>query len=179
MKKTIVLLLIAALLTIAATMSFAANDTASHTVTMQVNEVALIDLNNTSNVLLTTTAPTNGGEAVTGTTDSSKLLQYTSLVSAGSTRRITVNWGGSDAAPAGTSLKLEAVSVPASGGSAAGQITVGSTATDLITGIGSVATGTGANGAALTYTFSVDTVTSLVVGASQTVTITFTLTDQA
>ena len=86
-------------------------------------------------------------------------------------------WGATDSAPAGTSLLLEATSVPASSGTAAGQITVDATAKNLITGIGSTATGTGANGAALTYTFSVDDPSALVVGDNKTVTLTFTLTD--
>ena len=159
--------------------AFAASDTANHDVTMTVAEVVLIDLNDNSEVVLTTSAPALGGQDPVGDTDSSKLLQYTSLVASGVTRRITVEWGALDAAPAGTSLKLEAVSVPAGCGTAGAQVTVSSTAQNLITGIGSCATGTGGSGAALTYTFSIDDVPSLVVGDSETVTITFTLTDAA
>ena len=155
----------------------AINDSASHTVTMQVNEVALIDLNSTAGITLTTSAPSQGGESVTGDTDSSKLLQYTSLVSTGTTRNITVNWGAGDSAPAGTSLKLEATTVPANCGTAGGQLTISNTAQSLLTNIGSCATGIGANGSEMTYTFSVDDATSLNVGDNQTVTITFTLTD--
>ena len=144
---------------------------------MQVNEVVLIDLNNTSTITLTTNPPVNGGEDVLGDSDSSKLLQYTSLVGAAQTRNITVQWGGADVAPAGTSLDVIAASVPAGCGTAAPLVTIDATAQPLITGITSCATGTGANGAALTYTFNVDTIGSLVVGESQTVTITYTLTD--
>jgi hypothetical protein len=156
---------------------YAANDSASHDVTMQVNEVVLIDLNSTATITLTTNAPANGGEDPTGDTDNSKLLQYTSLVASGTTRNISAQWGGTDQAPAGTSLLLEATSVPAGCGSASAQITIDSTARNIITGIGSCATGTGANGAEMTYTFQIDDVSQLVVGDNQTVTITLTLTD--
>ena len=155
---------------------FALSDTASHTVTMQVNEIALIDLNDVTAITLTTNAPANGGENVTGDTDATKLLQYTSLVAAGVTRNITVQADLAVPAPAGTSLKLAAV-VPGGCGTAAPQVTITNAAQNLITAIGSCATGTGASGAALTYTFSVDTVASLVVGATTSPVITFTLAD--
>ena len=158
---------------------FAANDTATHDVTMQVLEVALIDLNDTGTITLTTTPPGAGGADVTGDSDTSKLLQYTSLVATGVTRNITVQWGGTDAAPAGTSLLVEATSVPAGCGVAAPQVTLSSVAQNLVTTIGSCATGTGASGAQVTFTFSVDDIPSLVVGDNKTVTVTYTLTDAA
>jgi hypothetical protein len=156
---------------------YADNDFTSHDVTMNVISVVLIDLNDTSTITLNTIAPANGGEDPTGETDNSKLLQYTSLVSAGTHRQITANWDVGDTAPAGTSLLLQATSVPAGCGTAGAQITVDDTARVIIDNIGSCATGTGANGAELTYTFSIDDVSQLVVGDSETVTITLTLTD--
>jgi hypothetical protein len=167
------------LFTIAGGLLYGLSDTASHDVTLQVNEIALIDLNSTASITLTTNPPAAGGEDPVGDSDSSKLLQYTSLVATGTTRSISVQWGALDTAPAGTSLLLEAVSVPLNCGSAAGQITISSVAQNLITNIESCATGIGANGASLTYTFSVDDVNSLVVGDTQTVTVTFTLTDSS
>jgi hypothetical protein len=113
----------------------------------------------------------------TGSSDTSKILQYTSLVAAGTTRNVTAAWGGADSAPAGTALLLEATSVPGGCGTAAGQITVSDIAQNIITGIGSCATGTGASGAQLQYDLDITAVGSLVVGDSSTVTITFTLTD--
>ncbi len=156
---------------------YAANDSTSHDVTMNVIEVVLIDLNDTSTIVLNTIAPAHGGENPTGDTDSSKLLQYTSLVPSTTTRNITAEWDTGDQAPAGTSLLLVAISVPAGCGTAGAQITVDDTAQNIITNIGSCATGTGTNGAELTYTFSIDDVSQLVVGDSETVTITLTLTD--
>ena len=66
------------------------SDSTSHDVILQVNEIALIDLNNAGSITLTTNAPALGGEDPAGDTDASKLLQYTSLVAAGLTRNITV-----------------------------------------------------------------------------------------
>jgi len=156
--------------------AFAA-DTAAHDVTLNVVDVCLIDLNSTATITLNTIAPAAGGMDPTGDTNNSKLLQYTSLVPTGQTRVITANWGGADAAPAGTSLLLEVTSVPAGCGTAGAQITIDDTARNIITAIGSCATGVGANGAALLYTFSVDNVGLLVVGDTSTVTVTFTLSD--
>ena len=176
--KNIVIALLTVLMISFGSLAFALSDTAAHDVTMQVTEIALLGLNNATAITLTTDSLTiNAGENPIGDTDTSKLLQYTSLVPSTTSRNISVQWGGTDAAPAGTSLKLEATSAP--GGASAGQVTLSSVGQSLITGIGSIATGTGANGAALTFTFSVDTVGSLVVGDNQTVTITYTLTDAA
>ncbi|MBN2735872.1 MAG: hypothetical protein JXR70_02750 [Spirochaetales bacterium] len=173
MKRS--LLIAISLVLILAFNVFGASDTAGHDITLQVLEVVLIDMNSTALITLSTSAPTNGGEDPTGQSDNSKLLQYTSLVASGTSRNITISMVGS--APAGTSLSAEAVSVPANCGTAAGAAIVGGTAANLITGIPSCATGTGANGAAITYTLNVDTVTSLNVGDSSTVTVTFTLAD--
>lgn len=172
MKLFFGLLLVVAL----SAQGFADSDSASHDVTLQVNEIALIDLNDASAITLTTNAPAAGGAGVLGDSDSSKLLQYTSLVASTVTRRITVNLSGS-AVPAGTLLYLEATSVPANCGTAGGQLTLSTTAANLISGIGSCATGVGANGAALTYTFHIDDVNQLVVGSTSSITVNFTLTD--
>ena len=179
MKIVRLIVLIISLALIGSVGAFALSDTATHDVTMQVNEIALIGLNDGTAIILSTNAPANGGEDVLGATDATKLLQYTSLVTFGSTRTITANWGGADAAPAGTSLLLEATNVPAGAGTAAGQITLSSAPLPIVNSIGSVATGIGANGTELTYTFSIDNVALLEVGDNQTVTITFTLTDEA
>jgi hypothetical protein len=166
---------IAIVLILSITAVYAA-DSAAHNVVVQIQNVCKINLNSTSTITLTTVAPAVGGNAVTGQTDSSKLLQYTSAAPTGQTRRITAAWGGSDSAPAGTALRLQ---VTGGCGTAGAQITLSSTAQNIVTAIGSCATGTGANGAALTYTFAVTNINNLVVGSSSTVTVTFTLTDAA
>jgi hypothetical protein len=152
-------------------------DTDDVTITVTVNEICSIGLNDSLTVTLSISPPTAGGESILGDSDSSKLLQYTSLVYSGTTRSITVNWDAADSAPAGTSLKAQVISVPSGCGSAASQVTVSDTAQALITNIGGCNTGEGANGASITYTFSVDDISQLRVGDNQTVTLTFTLTD--
>jgi hypothetical protein len=68
--------------------------------------------------------------------------------------------------------------VPSGKGTSAGQITVSTTAQNLVTGIGGCATGTtSTSGAQLTYTLTIGTMTSLVANESKIATITLTLTD--
>ena len=179
--KGLVTFFIVCLLSLMCANIFAASDTATHDIQMDVNEVVLIDINNTGTLTLSTTAPANGGEDVTGETDStSKLLQYTSLVASGTTRNIQVSWSGAldGACPAGTHLEAEAITVPGSCGSAvASGVTVSAVDQNIITAIGSCATGTGASGAQMEYRYVVDTVSSLLVGDTNSVRLVFTLTD--
>lgn len=169
-----------ALLTLALAGSalYAATDTATQSVTMTVNEIAVIDVTGNPGTL-TILAPGTGGATPANATDNSTYAQYTSVVASALTRKITANFGGSDATPAGTSLKLTVA--PSGGeGTSAGQKTLTSTAQDVVTAIGSAATGTGGtSGAQLTYELSVDTFASLVAGESKTVTVTLTMTDDA
>jgi hypothetical protein len=104
---------------------------------------------------------------------------YTSVVGASKTRSITAAWGGADKTPAGCSLKLVISEIAGlNEGTASAEITISSVAQNIITGIGSCATGVGIGGAKLKYTLSVDTVTSLVAASSENVTITLTMTDE-
>ena len=181
MRKLAIVFLTAALLLGLAGVEtvFSATDDASHDVTMQVVEIAVMGLNNANTITLTIDTAPSGGASAQDDTDSSKLLQYTSLVAGFTQRSITAQWGGTDAAPAGTQLNLEATSVPTNCGTAAGAVTLSSTAKPIITGIASCATGVGTNGSELTYTLSVLDFTQLVAGDTTNVTITFTLTDAA
>jgi hypothetical protein len=179
--KGLITFLTVCLLSVISVSLYAASDSATHDVTMNVNEVVLIDVNNTGTLTLNTTAPANGGEDVTGEIDStSKLLQYTSLVAAATTRNISVAWSGAldGVCPAGTHLEAEAITVPGGCGSAvASGVTVSGVDQNIITSIPSCATGTGASGAQMEYRFVVDTVSSLVVGDTTSVRLVFTLTD--
>jgi len=154
--------------------------TVNQTVTMQVNAICVLAVTGNPSTL-TVSAPASGGQTPTNPSSSATYAQYTSTVPASQSRKLTAAWGASDAAPAGCSLKLSAT--PSGGtnqGATAGQITLSATAQDIVTTIKSCATGTSAsNGAQLTYTLSVDTLTSLVASESKTATITLTLTDAA
>ena len=155
----------------------AASDTASQSFTLSVLDICVLGVTgNPGN--LTIVAPASGGETPANPTDDSTYAVYTSVVGSSQTRAITANWGGSDAAPAGCTLRLEVTEIAGTNeGSAESEITVSDTAQNIITGVGSCATGIGAGGAKLKYTLSVDTVTSLVAGSSESVTITLTMTD--
>jgi hypothetical protein len=152
--------------------------TATQTVTMQIAAISV--LGTTGNpATLAVSAPAQGGATPANPTSNTTYAQYTSTVPAATTRRLQANWGVADAAPAGCSLLLTATpAVLPNQGTTAGQITMTSTATNIVTAIGSCATGTtGTSGAQLTYVLSINTLTSLVAGDNHTVTITITLTD--
>jgi hypothetical protein len=175
MKRILVVLVLLAI----AGFAFAQTDTAAHNVIMNVVAVAALDLNSTADITLNTVAPVNAGDPPTGETNNTKVLWYTALNASGLTRRITVNWGGADAAPAGTSLSVVAV-VEAGAGTASAALTISNVAQNLVSLIPSVATGRlGTDGAALTYSFNVVTPASLVEGAGTTVTVTYTLTNDS
>lgn len=164
------------LLMFASFAAFGLTDTANHDVTINVNEVASVGLNNTTLITLSTVAPATAGDDPTGQSDNGKTVQYTSLNDTGLSRELQAQI--SAATPAGTSLSLTAAD-PGGGnaGTTAGTVTLNTSAAAIITGIGSYATG--GTGPVLTYQLNVVTVASLVVGASGTVTVTLTLAEDA
>ncbi len=173
------ILLILGLLALTAAAAFAASSSTNHQVQLNVPEVVLIRLDDATTITLNVVAPGVAGNPPTGQTDATKHLRYTAI-NAGVTRRnIQVNWGGADAAPAGTTLRVQVTGiVPGGAGTAGAQVTISSVAQNIVTAIPSCVTGIAAgNGAALTYTLSVDTPASLLVGDNHLVTVTFTLTD--
>ncbi len=178
MKNTIRSLIVLLSVFFVAAGLYAASDTATQSVTMTVSEIAVLDV--TANPgTLTIAAPGTGGETPADPSDNSTYAQYTSTVGAGQSRAITAEIGGGDSTPAGTTLTLGAApSGNTNEGSTAGTVTLSSTAQNVVTGVGSCATGTGAtDGAQLTYTLVIGTMTDLVAGASETATVTLTLTD--
>ncbi|MCJ7682247.1 MAG: hypothetical protein MUP70_16090 [Candidatus Aminicenantes bacterium] len=155
----------------------AADSTATQNFSLSVMEVCVLGV--TSNPTeLVIQAPSEGGETPDDVFDDSTYAVYTSIVGNAQTRNITAQWGNSDAAPAGCSLRLEVTEIGGGNrGSAASEITMSSTPGTIISSIGSCATGTGSSGAKLKYTLSVDTLSSLVAGDQKDVTITLTMTD--
>ena len=157
---------------------FAATDTATHSVSIEIQEVALLALNNTTLVPLVSQNPAGGaGGEVEGDTDNTKQLYYTSVVATGTTRTISVY---SDvAAPAGSTLSVTASPGSATNaGSTAGKIAIPvgvGLATDIITAIGSTATGAAAGAASLLYTLDVAATSSLETTAATTLVVTYTL----
>ncbi|HVP57790.1 MAG TPA: hypothetical protein VMU02_06805 [bacterium] len=155
-----------------------ADDTANQTVQLNVDDICVIDVTGNPGTL-TIVAPGTGGQTPPNDSDNSTYAQYTSVVPGATRRTITAAWGGSDAAPSGTSLLLEVTAVTAGCGSrVVGGITMSAVAQDVVTAIPSCATGTGGtDGAQLNYTLSVDDVSQLDASDDQTVTVTLTLTD--
>jgi len=177
MKKS---LYIFCFLTLAGAMTFADTNTATHGVTITMQDIALVALNNTT-ALTVSIAPTSAGSAPTvGTiTNNDKYLRYTSVTSS-TTRRITVQLNAGDVLPAGISIHLQA-DAPTGGlgilGTGTSDVSIGVGAQSLITGIRSGWTGIGAtSGSKLTYNLGVDPAT---LGETDTTTVTvkFTIAD--
>jgi len=154
---------------------FGITASANHQVQIVVAEIAAMALSDATLLSLSTTDPALPGGNPQGSIDSARYLRYTTLNTTGTNRKIQASL--SAGAPAGTALKLTAAMVGGGYGTSAGQVTLSASAQDLVTVIGSGATGSaGINGANLQYVLAVVTPTSLVIG-STTVTITFTLTE--
>jgi hypothetical protein len=146
---------------------------------MRVSEICVIDVTGNPSVLVIV-PPSDGGDTPANPSDSSTYAQYTSVVASGKTRSITAQWAAGDAAPSGCVLQLQAQPAGGNQGTSAGTITLSSTPQNIVTGIGSCATGRGSTqGARLTYTLVINDVESLVAGEEKTVTVTLTLTDDA
>ena len=159
-----------------ASAGYSASDSDNQTVNLNINEVAEITAGAT--VTMTIVGTGTPGTQPVNPTDSSSNLQYTSIVDAG-VRKIQAKLVAATV-PAGTSLKLTASGLGAGEGTATSQITLSTTDQDLITGIGSVATGAAAtDGPTLDYVWSINTMGSLDFGADAVATVTFTLTAEA
>jgi len=169
MKKYFALLLVLALAGGAL-----AQTSANHDVTVALSAFNIIRVNAGTAITLTidTDAVTDPGDKPGTVTNDAHYLQYTVL--AASNRKITAALSAN--MPAGVTLKVVA-GAPSGGagtpGTAQGEVTLSTTAGDLIDGISSCYTGTGAtDGAQLTYTAESDgTVTAQ--NIARTVTYTF------
>ncbi len=153
------------------------SNTTSHQVILRVSEVAIIGLQDARPLELTldlsgASVPSSDARS-TGT----KKIFYTVVNAPGITRNILVHWAESDAAPAGTSLRIRAVSIPASCGIANGEVTVSSHPQALICAIPTCATGTGDGGVELQYRFIKESFSRAAAETQKSVTITFTVSD--
>jgi hypothetical protein len=161
-----------------------AQGTSTQELTMGIPQVMLINaVDGSGNVaavslqLTTTTA----GDAINGGTATS-YAQVSSIIATGQTRNITASVTG---VPSGTTLDVLGVT-PSSGngdgsfGSSAGSVTLGTTAVNVFTGIGSCYTGTAAgDGYELDWTWNAGaagTYSSIVATGGATATVTLTIT---
>ncbi len=164
---------------------FAQSDNDSHTVSVNIPEIALLAISG-GDVTLAVQEPVNPGDPGTGDSDASTRLFYTSLVPSGGFNKITAQASGASV-PEGTSITVEATgfSYTGDGGNSAGQVTftdmLSLGAQDFITDIESAYTGTnaGADGAVLTYTLGFSDYTALrALSTPEVFTVQYTITTQ-
>lgn len=166
------------------------SNTDSHTITISVPDVALVDIEPaaTKNITLGFTAPTEAGNAIVPSAANNTLwLNYSTIKSdAKPSRSVTVKL---NAVIPGIDVQVTAASATGAGGggvgTTAGLLTLSAADQTLISGIGSAYTGNGANnGHNLTYALAagsgpggVANYSDLTVKASTMATVTYTLVD--
>lgn len=156
-------------------------NTDNHTVTVTIPEVALLDLETTGSKSFTMgfVAPDEAGNKIVApSANTNTWLNYSSIVAAGTTRTVTV---AADVLVGGVDIKVSAAA-PAGGGGAlggaAGPLTLTTSATALITSIGSCWTGDGnSSGHQLTYELALKSDYESLTHGSKPVVVTYTLTD--
>lgn len=163
-------------LTVLALMGFAGSamaQTANHDITIDFTGFALMALNNSSAITLTVdNTGVSAGEAPAGDSNSDKWLNYTVLTPSASPYEIVASLDSN--MPGG--LQLQAVSAAPTGTGGVGTEAVAFNLTDvdqtIVGSITSCWTGTGSNGANITYALSV---TGAVDAVDATRTVTYTI----
>jgi len=157
----------------------------THTVTIGIDKVALLDIEG-GNIDLSATAPTEAGNKVEfNHTDNTTWINYSSIVGTDATRAVAVQITGD--VPAGLDLSVQAAAYSGNGEGATGSVVATPIVLDtnsqtIITAIGSAYTGdeTG-NGHQLTYSLTqseaTDSYAALSSVDAQVITITYTLSD--
>lgn len=185
--KTLKSLTVVAVIVLATTNVFADgdNNANAHNLTINIPEVALLDLEGSTAVTLAPTAPAEAGDALSfaSSTNSNIWVNYSSIVGTNETRNVTAQIT-SGSVPEGVNLKVAAAADAGQGkgtvGATAGTVNLSSTAQSVITGVKSCYTGNGTSkGHNLTYTLELssdDDYAKLVQGSTN-LTITYTLTD--
>jgi len=185
-------LLFAALIIFSSSATFAQGDTETdaHNLTITIPEVALLDLeapSNNTNVSLVGTHSTEAGDPVAfNATNNSIWLNYSSIIGGSAKRNITVKITNGDV-PNGLSLKVKAGTANTALGKGdfgtpeVASVVINKTDdTQIISNVGSVYTGTGINkGHNLTYSLEQSGSYADLKhnGAGETLTITYTLSD--
>jgi len=185
-------LLFAALIIFSSSATFAQGDTETdaHNLTITIPEVALLDLeapSNNTNVSLVGTHSTEAGDPVAfNATNNSIWLNYSSIIGGSAKRNITVKITNGDV-PNGLSLKVKAGTANTALGKGdfgtpeVAAVVINKTDdTQIISNVGSVYTGTGINkGHNLTYSLEQSGSYADLKhnGAGETLTITYTLSD--
>ncbi|WEK68502.1 MAG: hypothetical protein P0Y62_11590 [Candidatus Chryseobacterium colombiense] len=151
----------------------------TYTVSFTLPQVALMDIEQATSINLDLIKPTEAGNRLTNpTNNTTKWLNYTSAVASGGTRSITASI--TQNIP-GIDIKLQIASATGSGAGALGtpssQITLSTTPTTIVSGIGGAYTGNGVgNGHQLTFSVTPNNYTNLT-ASNNSVTVTYTITD--
>ncbi|WP_051210678.1 hypothetical protein [Runella zeae] len=160
-----------------------AQSTVSVVTNLNLPTVALLDIEpSNASITLALQAPVQAGSPVTiPSNNTSKWLNFTSAITTGGSRRITAQITAG-AVPTGVRLKLNLGSYTGVGAGTLGtplsNIYLSTTSQNIVTGIGAAYTGTGStNGYNLTYSLEIDNYGQLRHNLSNTVTITYTITD--
>ena len=147
--------------------AFAASDTAAQTVTITVEEIAQLGVSGDPGTLTLANAGTTAGSLPDAVTDATSSLSWTSNVAA-TTRKITAALDANYTA--GVVLKATLAEPGGTNGTTAGQKTLSDTASDMLTGI------TNENCTDATITFEASLSTMIAPIASESKTLTWTLT---
>ncbi|NQU87575.1 MAG: hypothetical protein HQ541_17615 [Mariniphaga sp.] len=185
MKKTVLITVFAILAASVNVIAQADTNEGSHSVSISIPQVALLDLEGTSSFTLEPTPPAEAGNPFdfSTATNNNVWINYSSIVASGSTRTVSASIT-TGTIPSGLELKVTTGSASATGngtkGSPSSQITLSGTAQTIISGIESCWTGNGAsNGHNLTYQLDLTGAANygLLVETNPSVTVTYTITD--
>jgi hypothetical protein len=155
----------------------------SHTVSITIPEVAILDIESagSKDIALSFAAPEEAGLGITGSSNSSLWLNYSSIKSVSNTTR-TVSASVNNTI-AGADIVISAASSSGSGagtiGEPSGDVTLTTSDQVIVNNIGSCYTGSGINnGHNLTYTLKVNGSYEELEAASQTpLTVTYTISN--
>ncbi|NBA77565.1 hypothetical protein GOQ04_18560 [Emticicia sp. ODNR4P] len=157
--------------------------TDSHTIGITIPAVTMLRIAPTAskNITMDFTAPSTAGDPIVAPTNNTSLyLQYSSIMTAPATgRKISVQ---ASATVAGLTIAVTAANPGATNLQGAGGTisSLGTTATDIITGITSCATGTGStDGSNLTYSIATTSASAYqnIRSGTSSITVTYTLAD--
>lgn len=171
-----------AILVVSVSTAFADGNSDDHTVTIVIPQIAMLDIESSTEsnaISITMVEPGEAGDAPADQTNDNLWLNVTSIVIADATISISVSI---NAAVAGLDLKVVAAAYNGDGfgfwGTAKSELTTLSTSSqNLVTGIKSGYTVNGAgNGYQLTYTVSPNKTFGYLVADTESITVTYTLT---
>ncbi|CAA7390422.1 hypothetical protein CHRY9393_02716 [Chryseobacterium fistulae] len=155
--------------------------TGSRTASLVLPIVTLLDIEPTGSITMNFVAPTEAGASIANpTANTTKWVNYTSAIApAGLSRRVTASVNQTIS---GIDVKIQAAAASGSGGgtrgTSSGQVTLSTTATTIISGIGGAYTGTGANnGHQLTISLVVNNYNNISSISSIPIVITYTITE--